>query len=305
VNVHRSSTILAVAVLVAGSVTAVAAVTAATAAAPATCAHRVASDFNGDGYGDLVTGDPQRSIDGLLAAGSIQVDYGGTGGIDASKSQYFDQSTSGVPGDLTERGYFGKSIAVGWFNGDCYADIAVGAAGLTPDSAGSVTVLYGSSTGIGTAGAKRYTGPSDTSGFGWSVAAGDFNADGYTDVVVGAPGTPDDGIDQAGEAAILYGGAGGLGAPSQWIGQDSPGVPGISEKYDRLGWAVTTGDFNGDGYADAALGTPYENDHGVPDAGAVRIVYGSAAGIVTAGATSVSQSSPGVPGVNEDTDRFG
>jgi hypothetical protein len=46
--------------------------------------------------------------------------------------------------------------------------------------------------------------------------------------------------------------------------------------------AAASGDFNGDGFADLAVGAPYEDVGTVADAGAVNVLYGSAAGLSSA-----------------------
>jgi hypothetical protein len=51
------------------------------------------------------------------------------------------------------------------------------------------------------------------------------------------------------------------------------------ENGDRFGTAVASGDFNDDGFADLAIGTPDENIGALVDAGAVYVVYGSLFGL--------------------------
>jgi FG-GAP repeat len=40
-------------------------------------------------------------------------------------------------------------------------------------------------------------------------------------------------------------------------------------------------DFNGDGFADLAIGIPFENVEGTSNAGAVQVLYGSASGLTS------------------------
>jgi FG-GAP repeat len=76
-----------------------------------------------------------------------------------------------------------------------------------------------------------------------------------------------------------------------------------------LAWSQTLGDFNGDGFADLAIGVPGEDIGDFPsiyeDAGAVNVLHGSAAGLTAAGDQQFSQATPGVQGVAEVDDRFG
>lgn len=63
-------------------------------------------------------------------------------------------------------------------------------------------------------------------------------------------------------------------------------------------------DFDGDGYADLAIGVPREDLGPAPNAGAVQVLYGSASG-ATARDDLWHQGRRGVKGVNESGDRFG
>ncbi len=63
-------------------------------------------------------------------------------------------------------------------------------------------------------------------------------------------------------------------------------------------------DFDGDGYADLAAGILFEGVRGVKDAGAVQVLYGSAAG-VSARDQLWHQGKKGVKGALEKGDRFG
>ena len=64
-------------------------------------------------------------------------------------------------------------------------------------------------------------------------------------------------------------------------------------------------DFNGDGYADLAAGAPGENLGRTLDAGAVLVLYGSAAKLAAAGNQFLFQGSGGVPGSAAAGDAFG
>ncbi|MGO4757180.1 FG-GAP repeat protein, partial [Streptomyces sp. 2MCAF27] len=65
------------------------------------------------------------------------------------------------------------------------------------------------------------------------------------------------------------------------------------------------GDFNGDGYADLAVGMPKATVGGRAKAGYVNVVWGGPNGLGTAGSARVSQSTAGVPGTAEAGDLFG
>jgi hypothetical protein len=209
------------------------------------------------------------------------------------------------------------------FNSDGYADLAVGMpyedVGAIGD-AGAVHVLYGSASGLQAdapddqfwmqenANAGDVSEPADQ--FGYAVADGDFNGDGFSDLAVGVPFEDVGSIADAGALTVLYGSGAGLqsDAPtSQVWTQDSPAVEDTSETADQFGYSAGTGDFNGDGFSDLAVGVPFEDLGAVTDAGAVAILYGSASGLqATARADQFwNQDSPSVQDVAETGDQFG
>ncbi|MFF7237606.1 FG-GAP-like repeat-containing protein [Streptomyces collinus] len=69
--------------------------------------------------------------------------------------------------------------------------------------------------------------------------------------------------------------------------------------------ARTAGDFNGDGYADLAVGVPDGAVGGRAKAGYVTVVWGGPKGIGAHGSIRISQSTAEVPGTPETGDRFG
>ncbi|WP_437513127.1 hypothetical protein [Sorangium sp. So ce1099] len=190
------------------------------------------------------------------------------------------------------------------FNHDGYADLVISAQAEDvgfAQNAGLVHVIYGSSQGAsatGAAGTGRAdqtfsigslglagVAPAAEDSFGNAVAWGDFNADGWTDLAIGIRGREVDGFSSAGAVAIIYGlpaqrfMAAGLipggtagNAKAQLITQSSTGVAGTPEAEDRFGAALASGDFNGDGIDDLAVGAPGE----AHPAGGVNIIYGSA-----------------------------
>jgi hypothetical protein len=115
--------------------------------------------------------------------------------------------------------------------------------------------------------------------FGWSVAtAGDVNADGYADIIVGAPQW-DDGQTNEGGAWVYRGAAGGLLSAPYWYKQgDHAGA--------QFGYSVSTaGDVNGDGFSDVIVGAPtYASPQ--TDEGWAWVYQGSSSGVSTTPAWS-------------------
>src|SRR6266508_933700 len=128
----------------------------------------------------------------------------------------------------------------------------------------------------------------------------DFDGDGFDDLAVGVPLEDLAGVVDAGVVNVLYGSAVGLTCTgSQQLSQALP------EPGDQLGWAAAAGDFNGDGFADLAVGAPGEDVGSTVDAGAVEVYFGSPAGLPAVGDQLLRQGAAGVIGAAEAGDQFG
>ena len=148
-------------------------------------------DFNGDGFGDLAIGAPGEN-DG---AGAVHVLYGSATGLSTTGSQFWSQDSAGIA-DTAEAGDdFGRSLAVGNFNGDGFNDLAIGAPGENI-GAGTVHVLYGSASGLTATGSQQWTQASTGVGddpepgdhFGATLAAGNLDTSTVaSELVIGAP----------------------------------------------------------------------------------------------------------------------
>jgi hypothetical protein len=177
------------------------------------------------------------------------------------------------------------------FNGDGFDDLAIGVPLESVGAihgAGAVHILYGTDTGLSVAGAQFWT--QDSTGvldnseafdrFGAALASGDLNDDGRADLVIGSPGESIGAASKTGAVHILMGSATGLTATgNKQFHQDTNRVREVNESDDFFGSALTTGDFNGDGFTDFAVGTPNEDIGSLSNAGTINVFYGSAAGV--------------------------
>lgn len=128
----------------------------------------------------------------------------------------------------------------------------------------------------------------------------DFDGNGYPDLAVGAPGLRVTTVESTGGVVVLPASASGLSLREKIVSQSSRGLPGASETDDAFGEALTSADFNRDGYADLAIGQPGESTATIDAAGAVTVVYGSARGLDTTRSAGF-----GSPGGAVDFGQFG
>ncbi|MEU0784427.1 FG-GAP-like repeat-containing protein [Streptomyces sp. NPDC006173] len=302
----------------------------------------LADDFNGDGYRDLATGAPGAVAGGKAKAGAVVVNYGSASGVSAARHKTTSQSSSGVPGASETSDRFGTELAHGDLNHDGYGDLVVG----TPQEdvggdadGGSVTILWGGSSGL--SGGTTISDP-NASGhdrFGQSLAVGDFTGDGRTDLAVGSTGKDvwifKGGFTKSGGAAgklrfdaQIESGAYPRGAVRLAAGDfDDDGADDVvvgssagnfvyrggaagptpqTEAGEGYAGAFAVADFDRDGHDDLVVGTDFV---GVLDqtakGGYVTVFYGGAAGVDTARSAVLSQDTAGVPGTDESDDSFG
>jgi Galactose oxidase-like, Early set domain/FG-GAP repeat len=197
------------------------------------------------------------------------------------------------------------------FNGDGFSDAVVADPYADPggvSDAGQVTVLYGNSSTIGGGSVNTLMQGSNSVGdgtssgdrFGTSLAAADFDNDGYTDLLVGTPYEDVGSQTDAGLAQVIWGSSGGLGEGkgSSQLTQTSFGRTVTAG--DQLGYVVDATNELGVDLPMLAVGVPGGDVAGQNDAGW--------AGFFTAGLSdprAVDQNTPGIPGTAEAGDRFG
>jgi hypothetical protein len=274
-------------------------------AVPAAPARSLQADFNNDGAADLAIGVPFEFVGAVQDAGAVNVVYGSAGGLRGPGSQFFTQDTAGVPGTADPQDNLGFGLATGDFNRDGFADLAIGVPGEDIDtigSAGAVIALYGSAGGLTTTDAQLLTqagGATELNdSVGAALAAGDFNHDGFADLVASVSGEDVGSVLDAGAVSILPGSPGGLTTVG---GRLFTQVGGALEAEDFFGDTLATGDFDHDGFADLAAAASSEDVGTAESAGAVSVLYGSPTGLTRAGGRLFTQ----IGGAAELQDFFG
>ncbi|SFF17291.1 integrin alpha [Nitrosomonas sp. Nm166] len=188
--------------------------------------------------------------------------------------------------------FSGQSVSnAGDVNGDGFDDVIVGAFGADPngDRSGSSYVVFGKASGFSATidlfsldgnNGFRLDGEAAGDHSGYSVSnAGDINGDGFDDVIVGAFGADQIGIDY-GSSYVVFGKASGFDATQDLSGLDGSNgfrLDGASE-YDSSGFSVSSaGDVNGDGFADLIIGARFADPNGSVS-GSSYVVFGKASG---------------------------
>ncbi len=196
-------------------------------------------DLDGDGFGDLILSEPYASH--LLApqAGRISVYLGGSNGLQT-------QPRVEIEGAGYDE-YFGSHVVcAGDLNSDGFADLAVGSRSLGT-SEERVTVFDGFGGGISRYLTTILTHTSATNDFAGSLASGDFNGDGISDLAVGTK--PPLELFSGGMIRVYFGRRGSLAFAQ-------PLVLANALLNQKFGDAISgDGDFNGDGFSDLVIST--------------------------------------------------
>jgi hypothetical protein len=302
----------------------------------------VSGDFDADGYADLAIGVPKEDFPDVgppatgisiceggvcTDAGIVNVVYGGPTGLAVEGNALWHQDRGiSYDGWVEWQDCFGASLASGDFDGNGADDLAVAAVcehtgdgDIVGRNIGAVSVYLGV-PGIGLTGAwavylRQFA--DDVVGFaqandafGYALAAGDFNNDGFDDLAIGVPGEETDcgSATDAGAVAVFYGSRNVGVTPDDparnelWC-RNTAGLQGSGSG--RWGSALAAGDFDADGFADLAVSAPLDDVDNAPQAGLISVLYGSAARLTTTNNQFFTQNTPGVLDIAEGYDRFG
>ena len=235
-----------------------------------------AGDLNGDGYDDLVIGAPRASVNYFTNNGEIFIAWGRERWDSTIIVDAWHGVSPAFGGDDSQ--LLGSGLAVGDFNGDGMEDLAIGWPGysLVPN-AGGVLVLPGADTQWFDTlnllwewwpGSKLLVGDQAYAQFGKTLAAGDFNGDGYDDLAVAAPryrwGEPN-----SGAVYIVYG-----PFPETLRTGEDGGFTLITWSWQNafMGRSLAFGDLDGDGRDELVVAAPLLNWEGRGFAGAAWVL---------------------------------
>ena len=252
----------------------------------------IAGDVNGDGFDDAVVGAFLADPNGA-SSGSTYVVFGNSSGFASALDLSLLDGTNGFRLDGVAAGdESGISVSgAGDVNADGIDDLIIGARLTDPsqNAAGSSYVVFGRSTGFtsimdlgsldGTTG-FRLDGVADGALSGQSVSsAGDVNADGIDDLIIGAPSNNPPGTAD-GLAYVVYGNSGGFASAvslSTLNGTNGFRISGGTPD-DRLGFSVDSADdVNGDGIDDLIIGAWRASPNG-GQSGSTYVIFGCQGG---------------------------
>ncbi len=239
-------------------------------------------DINGDGFEDLVVGaagagGPANTNN---SPGQIAVLFGTSSGFNSSITLTSLDGVNGFALYGTSNGaQNGTAVASDDINGDGFDDIIIGGQRNT------VHVVFGKSSAFSSL--IQISDIADgTNGFvlvgengsntGRSLATGNITGDTAADMLIGAPRTSPNGVDEAGQTYVVFGNAtfpDTLQLSS--LEANNSGFVILGNEYKgAAGSSLASGNINGDGFEDVLIGAPNRYGDSYIWYGDVYVVFG-------------------------------
>ena len=252
-----------------------------------------AGDINADGIDDLIIGADGAAHNGKYRVGESYVVFGSNSTFNSSLDRFSLDGINGfVINGIDEWDKSGTSVSsAGDINADGIDDLIIGASDADPNGksyAGESYVVFGSDSTFNSS--LDLSSLDGTNGFvingidewdksGTSVSgAGDINADGIDDLIIGADGADPDGNNGAGESYVVFGSDSTFNSSLDLSSLDGTSgfvINGI-DKWDNSGGSVSSaGDINADGIDDLIIGAFIGDPNGKSYAGESYVVFGS------------------------------
>ena len=235
-------------------------------------AGRVPNDIDGDGYSDLVVGATYQDAP-THDEGAVYIFYGSHSGPSDEPDARLDEAVG------AEGGQFGSGVGTGDFNGDGFSDIVIGAS-YANKAPGRAFLYLGGNPRLpprDTPPDSILENPEEISQgrFGLTVAsAGDVNADGFADILIGAPFRGG----RAGSAFVFQGRA-------EWDREGTEHDVEIANPDEDWGPTAdfgsrlaAAGDLNADGFSDIVIGSPHQGIGEFLEEGRAFVYFGRAEG---------------------------
>ena len=253
-------------------------------------------DFNGDGFDDVIIGAPYANFNNSSYLGASYVVFGGNSGPTSPLGVGALNGSNGfsINGVISD-GFGGNSVSgAGDVNGDGFDDLIVGAVGADTNgnfATGQSYVVFGNNSGASSSfdlntlnGTNGFAinGINSFDGSGRSVSgAGDFNGDGFDDLIIGASRADPSGNTSAGQSYVVFGNNSGF-SPSLDLntlnGTNGFAINGNNSGDQSGGSVSSAGDVNGDGFDDLIIGARFADPNGNSAAGQSYVVFGNSSG---------------------------
>ncbi len=238
------------------------------------------SDYNNDGFDDIVLGLPSKSPF-INWDGKAYIVFGSSLFPDTLDLELSDYPITRIYSTPGSDGWLGMSSSSGELNGDSYSDIVISSPYYFSKS--EIYLIFGRDSfpnnihlGAAPPNMTRIIAPSILEATGQELACGDVNKDGMDDLIIGSPGNSPEYFH--GKATLIY------GMPefpdTVYLSDESLNAVHFFPAPDpynaaHLGAKVAVADINNDGEGDIIIAAPWACPLGCRTCGEVYVIYGS------------------------------